>query len=144
MDSSFSARIKQRQLAALRERGSGRFASFVFPIIRNVLAHRDIIQDLVAVQPMNAPAGQVFYLDYVMGPVERQARELEPRLEATIQEAAMKTLCGVLAKVVDLRPAVNENEPREPEAPPARQLETRQIFGVTVQSPPARPKITAA
>jgi hypothetical protein len=40
------------------------FGSLVFPVIQSVAA-RTISQDLVSVQPMSAPTGDLLYLDYV-------------------------------------------------------------------------------
>lgn len=142
MANSFSSKIKQRQLEALRKRPGGQFAKFMFPIIRNMAQH-DLIGALLPVQPMALPAGQMFYMDIVDGRRRRYTREEDAVDAATIQEAAMKILAGVLARVVDRRPAVNENQQREPEIEmPDRP--TRQVFGLTIEAPPPRPKIATA
>lgn len=44
----------------------GAFTKYLFPILRRVFPNL-IANELVSVQPMNAPIGAVFYLDYVYG-----------------------------------------------------------------------------
>jgi hypothetical protein len=44
-------------------RNIGQFESFVFPVIKKVYPSM-LINDLVKVQPMNVPSGQVFYMDF--------------------------------------------------------------------------------
>jgi hypothetical protein len=40
------------------------FAKLMMPVIRNMPEH-DLLADIVAVQPMQGPAAQIFYLDFV-------------------------------------------------------------------------------
>lgn len=44
----------------------GGFTKFVFPVLRQVFPNL-IAHDLVSVQPMNAPIGAIFYLEYLYG-----------------------------------------------------------------------------
>jgi hypothetical protein len=44
----------------------GSFTKFIFPVLRRVFPNL-IANELVSVQPMTAPVGAVFYLDYVYG-----------------------------------------------------------------------------
>lgn len=44
----------------------GQFTKFIFPVLRRVFPNL-IANDIVSVQPMTAPVGAVFYLDYVYG-----------------------------------------------------------------------------
>jgi len=44
----------------------GSFTKFIFPILRRVFPNL-IANEIVSVQPMTAPVGAVFYLDYVYG-----------------------------------------------------------------------------
>lgn len=44
----------------------GNFTKFIFPILRRVFPNL-IANEIVSVQPMTAPVGAVFYLDYVYG-----------------------------------------------------------------------------
>jgi hypothetical protein len=39
------------------------FSAWVFPVIRN-MSPSDVLTDLVSVQPMTAPSGNVMYLDF--------------------------------------------------------------------------------
>lgn len=41
-----------------------RFASLIFPVIKN-MSKTDAIDKIMAIQPMKGPASQVFYLDYM-------------------------------------------------------------------------------
>lgn len=41
-----------------------KFTGLTFPIVRKVFPQHLVINDLVSVQPMTAPAGSVFYMDY--------------------------------------------------------------------------------
>lgn len=45
-------------------RGVPNFDKWIFPIIANMAPQPDIVQDLVAVQPMADPAGRLFYADF--------------------------------------------------------------------------------
>lgn len=45
---------------------AGSFTKFIFPILRRVFPNL-IANEIVSVQPMTAPVGAVFYLDYVYG-----------------------------------------------------------------------------
>lgn len=49
------------------EQGSvGHFDKWIFPVIENVApTQADVIEQLVAVQPMQLPNAQVFYMDFV-------------------------------------------------------------------------------
>lgn len=49
-----------------RQVNIGSFTKFIFPILRRVFPNL-IANELVSVQPMTAPVGAVFYLDYVYG-----------------------------------------------------------------------------
>lgn len=42
------------------------FSAWIFPVIRN-MSPSDVITDLVSVQPMTAPSGNVMYLDFKTG-----------------------------------------------------------------------------
>ncbi|MGV0949281.1 MAG: hypothetical protein ACOYB3_01320 [Azonexus sp.] len=41
------------------------FTRWIFPVIRNVNPADNLIESLVSVQPMSAPASTTFYLDFV-------------------------------------------------------------------------------
>lgn len=59
--------------------GIGRWKSFALPFIRNVMPNLSMA-DLIAVQPMQQPAGQIPYMDYVIDVNgARPARELDVR-----------------------------------------------------------------
>jgi hypothetical protein len=49
-----------------RSTNVGSFTKFIFPILRRVFPNL-IANEIVSVQPMTAPVGAVFYLDYVYG-----------------------------------------------------------------------------
>jgi hypothetical protein len=49
-----------------RQSNVGSFTKFIFPILRRVFPNL-IANEIVSVQPMTAPTGAVFYLDYVYG-----------------------------------------------------------------------------
>lgn len=49
-----------------RSSNAGNFTKFVFPVLRNVFPNL-IANEIVSVQPMTAPHGAVFYLDYIYG-----------------------------------------------------------------------------
>lgn len=49
-----------------RAANAGSFTKFIFPILRRVFPNL-IANEIVSVQPMTAPVGAVFYLDYVYG-----------------------------------------------------------------------------
>ena len=70
------------------------------------------------IQPMQAPPGLMFYLDFAYGP--HVTATWSPVEVETVQEAAMKILCGISAKVVDRRISVNENALRERQIHPAQ------------------------
>ena len=44
----------------------GSFTKFIFPVLRRVFPNL-IANEIVSVQPMTAPVGAVFFLDYVAG-----------------------------------------------------------------------------
>lgn len=46
----------------------GHFDKFIFPVIKNMPPMQGLMEQLVAVQPMQQPAPHVLYLDYVIGP----------------------------------------------------------------------------
>ena len=58
----------------------GSFTKFIFPILRRVFPNL-IANEVVSVQPMTAPVGAVFYLDYVYGSTKgaTQAGGIFPR-----------------------------------------------------------------
>ncbi len=58
----------------------GSFTKFIFPILRRVFPNL-IANEIVSVQPMTAPVGAVFYLDYVFGTTKggTQAGNVFPR-----------------------------------------------------------------
>ena len=58
----------------------GSFTKFIFPILRRVFPNL-IANEVVSVQPMTAPVGAVFYLDYVYGSTKggTQAGAIFPR-----------------------------------------------------------------
>jgi len=43
----------------------GAFEKFVMPVIREIAPVQPLLEELVQVQPMQVPAGNVFYLDFV-------------------------------------------------------------------------------
>jgi len=49
-----------------RTQNVGQFTKFIFPVLRRVFPNL-IAHEIVSVQPMTAPVGAVFYLDYVYG-----------------------------------------------------------------------------
>lgn len=57
------------------------FAKWVFPAIANMAGDQNFIEQLVAVQPMAAPAPQIMYMDIVVGP-----RGAEVRREGVFDE----------------------------------------------------------
>jgi len=52
----------------------GSFTKFIFPILRRVFPNL-IANEIVSVQPMTAPVGAVFYLDYVYGTNKGQTQQ---------------------------------------------------------------------
>jgi len=60
------------------------FASFIFPVIANMPPMENLMEQLVAVQPMQAPAPGMFYLDYVIGP--EGVRRMERRDGRVLRE----------------------------------------------------------
>ena len=40
------------------------WVKFTFPVIKN-MGESNLLHDLINVQPMNVPASQIFYLDYI-------------------------------------------------------------------------------
>lgn len=59
-----------RHLRALseetRQMNVGSFTKFIFPVLRRVFPNL-IANEIVSVQPMSAPVGAIFYLDYIYG-----------------------------------------------------------------------------
>lgn len=55
------------------------FAKFAFPVIRAMATQPNLINDLIPVQPMNAPNAGVFYMDYVYTRRTRVVEEPRPR-----------------------------------------------------------------
>ena len=51
---------------------NGGFGKWVFPIIANAVMPPLSLAALVEVQPMNAPAGEIMYMDYIHGPDRRE------------------------------------------------------------------------
>lgn len=49
----------------------GSFTKFIFPVLRRVFPHL-IANEIVSVQPMTAPVGAVFFLDYIYGTTKGQ------------------------------------------------------------------------
>ena len=47
------------------------FGRWIFPIIATLPEHESL-SALVQVQPMNAPAGEIMYMDFIYGPDERE------------------------------------------------------------------------
>lgn len=85
-------------LCKLSAIGFGGFDKFVFPVIANMPDIQMMAEQLVAVQPMQAPAAQIMYLDYVIGPegvrrTERRGlpemRMLKNRVRGQPQHVAM-------------------------------------------------------
>ena len=56
-----------RRCAAPRD-----FARWVFPIIRTVMPEHEALSAIMEVQPMNAPAGEIMYMDFIHGPDRRE------------------------------------------------------------------------
>jgi hypothetical protein len=69
-------------LCKLSAIGFAGFDKFVFPVIQNMPDIQNLAEQLVAVQPMQLPAAQVFYMDMVVGPegVRRHLPERHPLL----------------------------------------------------------------
>lgn len=49
-----------------RQMNVGSFTKFIFPVLRRVFPNL-IANEIVSVQPMTAPVGAIFYLDYIYG-----------------------------------------------------------------------------
>jgi hypothetical protein len=52
----------------------GAFTKFIFPVLRRVFPNL-IANEIVSVQPMTAPVGAVFYLDYIYGTTKGQTSQ---------------------------------------------------------------------
>jgi hypothetical protein len=52
----------------------GSFTKFIFPVLRRVFPNL-IANEIVSVQPMTAPVGAVFYLDYIYGTTKGQTNQ---------------------------------------------------------------------
>lgn len=48
--------------------GKLRFDKWIFPVIANMPPMQGLMEQLVAVQPMQQPAPQVLYMDFIVGP----------------------------------------------------------------------------
>jgi hypothetical protein len=62
------------------------FAKFIFPVIRNMTAP-GLIQDLVAVQPMQGPPMTIFYKDFVRDPWWKRWWRKISRLGSSVSRA---------------------------------------------------------
>jgi hypothetical protein len=62
-----------------RSTNVGSFTKFIFPILRRVFPNL-IANEIVSVQPMTAPVGAVFYLDYVYGTNNGAGANQTPRV----------------------------------------------------------------
>src|SRR5579871_2544090 len=51
----------------------GSFTKFIFPVLRRVFPNL-IANEIVSVQPMTAPVGAIFYLDYIYGTNKGQTK----------------------------------------------------------------------
>ncbi len=68
------------------------FAKFIFPIIKNMAVH-DTMSQLVAVQPMMLPAGEILYMDYVhRRPEPPRARRAHNDMEDAVLGALANSL----------------------------------------------------
>lgn len=50
------------------------FGRWVFPIIRTVMPEHEALSAIMEVQPMNAPAGEIMYMDFIHGPDREEGR----------------------------------------------------------------------
>ena len=58
----------------MRSVNVGSFTKFIFPVLRRVFPNL-IANEIVSVQPMTAPVGAVFFLDYIYGTSKGQTKE---------------------------------------------------------------------
>lgn len=127
-------RIKYRAIAALKKLPGQRFASFSFPIIRNMNV-QGLMEQLVAVQPMNMPQAAM-YMDIVMGPRMRRAREREPHLDY-VENPKRYTRPFLRTRLDEVVP-VNETELRERERKAAVRAAMQTVAKTAVVIPTRR------
>ena len=53
----------------------GGFGRRVFPIIKEIMPEHESLSAIMAVQPVNAPAGEIMYMDYIHGPPRGRPRD---------------------------------------------------------------------
>lgn len=62
--------------------GLGPFDRWIFPVIAN-MSETDVIDQLITIQPMSVPSGELLYMDLKYGPARRRPfwERLMPRIE---------------------------------------------------------------
>ena len=58
---------------------------FVFPVVRRVFFPQLLAQQIVSVQPMSAPTGLLFYMDYAYGGDKKPEPKKSLRLPGTLE-----------------------------------------------------------
>lgn len=130
---------KKRQIEALKklaERNPQQFAKFVFPLIGR-MAERDIINELVAVQPMNGPTAEAFYLDFRAGPDDVAHRP--PWLNDGMDDGLVRNAEALLrrraeANIVDTIVNVLEHQGNATQEQAASRLTFKTLFGAILKA----------
>lgn len=136
-------RIKYRTVEALKKlpKVTTDFANFIFPVIRN-MPEQDLVEQLVAVQPMAQPDAQVMYMDFVHQPGDRAgAHNPPPWLNfGTLDDGLVRNAQEIVTRRynrVDEDVNVLEHDTLEAQRTTAHRLALHTLYGATVRPPAA-------
>lgn len=87
------------------------FSNFVLPIVRNV-NYSAIARQLITVQPMSLPTGNIFYMDYAYGEDKTKTGPLWSRLYWRARRWMTKAWSAVTFRVRLLRVKLGRRTPR--------------------------------
>jgi hypothetical protein len=78
------------------------FAKFVFPVIQRSVWSSPSMTKIVKIQPMSAPSGGIFYMDYAYGEHETYTAPCVPRPGSTVVGTSVNSERRVTYVVVNI------------------------------------------